>query len=64
MFPVGGEIARCRIVQETPNVVAEITFVDRLGAETVIENFDRQKVQAHPTQRALSVGNIILLTPM
>ena len=44
MTPVGGTITSCRITRDVPTVVAEITFADKAGADSVILNFDKQKV--------------------
>lgn len=52
MAPIGGDIISCQIVNDHPNnVMAEIVFVDRPGAENVIATFNDQKV----TDAALAI---------
>lgn len=45
MAPVGGEITSCSLVATKPTVRAELVFVDRDGAQNVIETFNNQKVR-------------------
>jgi len=48
MAPIGGDIVSCQIVNDHPNnVMAEIVFLDRPGAENVIATFNDQKVRCH-----------------
>lgn len=47
MADVGGEIDQCVLVASNP-VTAEMTFVNRQGAEAVIEMFDGKKVCRSP----------------
>lgn len=44
MVSVGGEMTSCRLVASNPTVIAEMAFVDRAGAEAVIETFNGKKV--------------------
>lgn len=44
MLDVGGTMTECRLVASQPTVVAEMTFVDKAGAETVINTFNNKKV--------------------
>lgn len=44
MLDVGGQMTDCRLVRIEPTVIAEMTFVDRAGAETVINTFNNKKV--------------------
>lgn len=45
MREVGGEMTSCRLVAALPTVIAEMSFVDRVGAEKVIETFNNKKVR-------------------
>jgi hypothetical protein len=49
MTPVGGDITSCRITRDVPNVVAEIAFADKAGADAVIANFDKLRVRKPPS---------------
>jgi len=44
MAPVGGEISSCYLLSAKPNVMAEVVFVNREGAENVVATFNNQKV--------------------
>ena len=44
MESVGGPMESCRVVTSYPTVMAEMVFLDKPGAETVIANFNNQKV--------------------
>lgn len=44
MQNVGGQMTYCKLVASTPTVIAEMSFVDRTGAEKVIEMFNNKKV--------------------
>jgi hypothetical protein len=44
MTPIGGVCLSCRIVTETPNVIAEIIFESKEGADNVISTFNNQNV--------------------
>ena len=45
MVPIGGEMQSCRIMSSSPTVIAEMVFVDKKGADAVIETFNNQKVE-------------------
>ena len=44
MTPVGGVSLGCRIIAERPNVIAEIIFETREGADNVVDTFNNQNV--------------------
>lgn len=44
MISVGGAVTSCRLVASSPTVIAEISFRDRSGAESVISTFNNKKV--------------------
>ncbi len=44
MMPVGGEMTSCRVITSSPTVIAEMVFVDKMGAENVIATFNNEKV--------------------
>lgn len=44
MLDVGGQMTECRLVASAPTVIAEMTFVEKSGAETVINTFNNKKV--------------------
>jgi len=44
MTPVGGEVTSCHLLASKLNVMAEIVFVNKEGAENVIATFNNQKV--------------------
>lgn len=44
MQNVGGQMTYCKLVAASPTVIAEMSFVDRKGAEGVIEMFNNKKV--------------------
>ncbi|KAK4986204.1 hypothetical protein LTR66_007941 [Elasticomyces elasticus] len=44
MQSVGGEMLGCKIIASAPTVIAEMTFVEKSGAEQVIETFNNRKV--------------------
>jgi hypothetical protein len=46
MLDVGGQMSNCKLVASQPTVIAEMTFIDRTGAETVIGTFNGKKVSA------------------
>ena len=41
---LGGSMHSCRLVASNPTVIAEMNFVERGGAEKVIETFNGKKV--------------------
>ncbi|KAK0288656.1 hypothetical protein LTR35_003054 [Friedmanniomyces endolithicus] len=43
MQGVGGQLNYCRLVEATPTVIAQMSFVDKLGAEAVIKMFNNKK---------------------
>lgn len=45
MTPVGGVTLDCRIIAERPNVIAEITFESKEGADSVVDTFNNQNVR-------------------
>jgi hypothetical protein len=46
MAPVGGEMAACKLVSAMPTVIAEMLFLDKVGADNVINMFNGKKVSA------------------
>lgn len=44
MQGVGGDMVECRLIASNPTVIAEMHFVDRTGAESVIKMFNNKKV--------------------
>jgi hypothetical protein len=44
MTPVGGVCLSCRIITERPNVIAEIIFESKEGADNVVSTFNNQNV--------------------
>lgn len=44
MLSVGGQMHSCKLVASNPTVIAEMSFVERAGAEKVIETFNGKKV--------------------
>ena len=44
MQNVGGTMIYCKLVASAPTVIAEMSFVDRNGAEKVIDMFHDKKV--------------------
>ncbi|MCJ1401543.1 hypothetical protein MMC11_004759 [Xylographa trunciseda] len=44
MAPIGGAMQSCRIIKSTPTVIAEMVFLDKAGADSVIATFNNQKV--------------------
>jgi hypothetical protein len=44
MTPVGGVCLSCRITTERPNVIAEIIFESKEGADNVVSTFNNQNV--------------------
>lgn len=44
MLSVGGEMTTCKLLTAHPTVIAELSFVERAGAEKVIETFNGKKV--------------------
>ena len=44
MQNVGGTMIYCKLVAAAPTVIAEMNFVDRSGAEKVIDMFHNKKV--------------------
>lgn len=44
MLDVGGQMSDCKLVAAQPTVIAEMTFIERTGAETVIGTFNGKKV--------------------
>ena len=44
MVPIGGEMQSCRIITSSPTVIAEMVFIDKTGAENVIQTFNNKRV--------------------
>jgi hypothetical protein len=44
MAPVGGEMSGCKLVSASPTVIAEMLFLDKAGADNVINMFNGKKV--------------------
>jgi len=44
MTPVGGVALSCRLIAERPNVIAEIIFESKEGADNVVDTFNNQNV--------------------
>lgn len=44
MMPIGGEMTSCRLVASQPTVIAEMLFVEKTGADNVINMFNGKKV--------------------
>lgn len=44
MQNVGGQMTYCKLVASAPTVIAEMAFIERSGAEKVIEMFNNKKV--------------------
>lgn len=44
MAPIGGKVMNCTIISERPNVIAEIIFETKEGADNVVETFNNQTV--------------------
>jgi len=49
MTPVGGIALNCRLITERPNVIAEITFETKEGADNVVDTFNNQSVSVDAT---------------
>ena len=45
MVPSAGEMQSCRIITSTPTVIAEMVFVDKQSADSVIATFNNKKVR-------------------
>lgn len=54
MAPVGGELSGCKLVSASPTVIAEMLFLDKAGADNVINMFNGKKVglDSTPTHSA------------
>ena len=44
MQDVGGQMTSCKLVASNPTVIAEMSFVEKSGAEKVIDTFNGKKV--------------------
>lgn len=44
MDTVGGQMESCKIVASNPTVIAEMSFLEKSGAEKVIDTFNGKKV--------------------
>jgi hypothetical protein len=44
MLSVGGQMTSCKLVVSNPTVIAEMAFVEKSGAEKVIDVFNGKKV--------------------
>lgn len=47
MTPIGGKILKCIVVATRPNVIAEIVFENRDGANCIIDTFHNQTVSTN-----------------
>ncbi|RDW70083.1 hypothetical protein BP5796_08480 [Coleophoma crateriformis] len=47
MTPVGGVALSCRLIAERPNVIAEIVFESKEGADNVVDTFNNQNADGH-----------------
>lgn len=45
MLGVGGPMNSCKLVAANPTVIAEMSFVEKAGADKVIETFNGKKVR-------------------
>ncbi|KAL2028511.1 hypothetical protein VTO58DRAFT_109541 [Aureobasidium pullulans] len=43
MAPVGGDMSGCKLISSQPNVIAEMLFLDKAGADNVINMFNGKK---------------------
>jgi len=43
MAPIGGVMQSCRVIKSAPTVIAEMVFLDKAGADSVIATFNNQK---------------------
>ena len=48
MSNVGGQMTSCKLAASNPTVIAELSFVEKSGAEKVIETFNGKKVGNGP----------------
>ncbi|KAK3049387.1 hypothetical protein LTR09_009306 [Extremus antarcticus] len=48
MLSVGGDMTSCKLVAAHPTVIAEMMFIERTGAEKVIETFNGKKADGRP----------------
>jgi hypothetical protein len=44
MLDVGGEMKSCKLVASNPTVIAEMAFLEKSGADSVIDTFNGKKV--------------------
>ena len=51
MAPIGGEMLGCKLASKQPTVIAEMIFVEREGADNVIEMFNNKKVGSYDIQK-------------
>lgn len=56
MVDVGGAVTECKLLEEEPTVIAEMTFVDKSGAEAVINTFDGKKADGRTLNVFLKAG--------
>lgn len=55
MLEVGGPMTGCRLIATQPAVDAEMTFVEKSGADAVIAMFNNKKVRRHKPGCELSL---------
>ncbi|KAH8821611.1 hypothetical protein F5884DRAFT_768465 [Xylogone sp. PMI_703] len=55
--PVGGITLSCRVVAQRPQVIAEIIFESKEGADAVVETFNNQTADGHLLHVYHKVGN-------
>ena len=60
MVDVGGEVTECKLTAEEPTVIAEMTFVNKSGAEAVINTFNGKKVSVLQGQMTKELSNTLL----
>lgn len=55
MLSVGGEMHSCKLIASNPTVIAEMNFVEKAGAEKVIETFNGKKVSSSVAELSSSM---------
>ncbi|KAI4740014.1 hypothetical protein E4T50_09549 [Aureobasidium sp. EXF-12298] len=56
MAPVGGDMSGCKLISTSPNVIAEMLFLDRTGADNVINMFNGKKADGRTLYVYLKEG--------
>lgn len=44
MLTMGGELISCKLLSSQPTIIAQVTFVEKAGAENAIATFNNQRV--------------------